>query len=319
MIQELLPQLKKMKIDMARLERSESESDQLLYRQMKLSYHQTMSEGWKDLSPSDRVYLARQAGRPNGKDFIHHLCTDFIELHGDRLHGDDSTVVGGIGLFQGKPVTILALCKGSNPIENIHHNFGMAGPCGYRKIQRLAQQAEKFGRPILTFIDTPGAFPGIDAEEHGQGEAIASCLALFSDLTVPVIAVVTGEGGSGGALALAVANRVIMLENAIYSILSPEGFATILWKDVKRKDEAAAIMGLTAEDLYQGAVIDRIVPEGVGGIMENTTQVMHQLREQIHRELRELCKLSGAALAKDRYERFRRQGQVHERLCSLKQ
>lgn len=317
MIQELLPQLKKMKVDMARLEQSDSESDQLLYRQMKMTYHETMLEGWKRLTPSDRVYLARQAGRPNGKDFIYHLFTDFIELHGDRLGGDDSTVVGGVALFQGKPVTVLALCKGSNPSENIHHNFGMANPSGYRKIQRLANQAEKFGRPILTFIDTPGAFPGIEAEEQGQGEAIASCLALFSDLTVPVIATVTGEGGSGGALALAVANRIIMLENAIYSILSPEGFSTILWKDVKRKDEAAAIMGLTAEDLYKGAVIDAIIPEGVGGITENMPQVMHQLREQIHHDLKELCKLSGPALAKDRYERFRRQGNVQERLCSL--
>ncbi len=216
-------------------------------------------------------------------------------------------------MFQGLPVTVLALCKGDGPEEFIKRNYGMANPSGYRKIQRLAKQAEKFGRPILTFIDTPGAYPGIEAEEQGQGEAIASCLALFSALTVPVIATITGEGGSGGALALAVANRVLMLENAIYSILSPEGFATILWKDVSRKDEAAEIMGLTAQDLWELGVVDTVVSEGLGGFRENFDLVIGNLSGKIHQNLSELLRLKADALAKDRYERFRKLGTVQER------
>lgn len=318
MIQELLPQLEKIKKDMEELENSSHESHQLLFRQLKLSYFETLNQGWQNLSASDRVFLARQQERPNGRAFINALCTQFVELHGDRLGGDDPTIVGGIAMFQGLPVTVLALCKGNNMEEHLHYNFGMANPCGYRKIQRLALQAEKFGRPILTFIDTPGAYPGVEAEEQGQGEAIASCLALFSDLTVPVIATVTGEGGSGGALALAVANRVIMLENAIYSILSPEGFATILWKDSRRKEEAAEVMKLTAQDLLTLGVIDTIVPEGVGGLLANEPQVMHQLKDQIYQTLRELLKINGQGLAKERYERFRRQGVTQERMCNLK-
>lgn len=317
MIQDLLATLDKLQKEMKSLEHSNVPSDKLLYNQMDLTYHNTLCKGWGQLTPSDRVFLARQMGRPNGKAFINGLCTQFIEMHGDRLGNDDPTVVGGIALFQGIPVTVIALCKGSSIQETAQYNYGMANPSGYRKIQRLAQQAEKFGRPILTFIDTPGAYPGIEAEEQGQGEAIASCLALFSDLTVPVIATITGEGGSGGALALAVANRVIMLENAIYSILSPEGFATILWKDAQRKHEAADIMKLTAQDLLELKVIESIVPEGVGGLMTNTNQVMQHLKEQILQHLWELNKLTGVALAKDRYERFRRQGDVQERLCAL--
>lgn len=313
MLQELQAQLDKMKQEMELIKDSPLESQQLLYRQLAVNYRKTLVHSWENLTASDRVFLARQIGRPNGKAFINGLCTNFMEFHGDRLCGDDSTVVGGVALFHGLPVTVLALCKGENPSEILHHNYGMANPCGYRKIQRLAEQAEKFGRPVLTFIDTPGAYPGIEAEEQGQGEAIASCLALFSDMTVPVIATVTGEGGSGGALALAVANRVLMLENAIYSILSPEGFSTILWKDAKRKDEAAQIMGLTAQDLMAQGVIDGIVPEGIGGIRENLPQVLSQLDMELYRHLSELLRLSGHGLAKDRYERFRKLGKVQER------
>lgn len=313
MIQELISQLDGIKKELANLEHATEEEQQNSYREMEKEYQKTLTEGWKNLSPSDRVYLARQSGRPNGKAFVDALFSDFVELHGDRLSGDDATVLGGVAKFHGLPVTVIALCKGSTPAEMVYHNFGMANPSGYRKIQRLANQAEKFGRPILTFIDTPGAYPGIEAEEQGQGEAIASCLSLFSGLSVPVIATVTGEGGSGGALALAVANRVLMLENAIYSILSPEGFATILWKDAKRKEEAAAVMGLTAQDLLRQGVIDDIVLEGVGGIRENGPQVMLQLSNQIHYQLSELLKLNGSALVKDRYERFRKMGKFQER------
>lgn len=313
MIQELQAQLAQIKQEMERREHSTDPQDLQQYRQMKATYTQLLEKGWQRLAPSDRVFLARQVGRPNGKCFIQALCSDFIELHGDRLSGDDPTVVGGIASFHGLPVTVLALCKGQNPGEFLQYNYGMANPSGYRKIQRLAQQAEKFGRPILTFIDTPGAYPGIQAEEQGQGEAIASCLALFSGLTVPVIATITGEGGSGGALALAMANRVLMLENAIYSILSPEGFSTILWKDASRKDEAAQLMGLTAQELWDQGIVDMMIPEGLGGMMENESQVMEVLSQQIHKHLSELLKLNGNALAKDRYERFRRFGKVQER------
>lgn len=309
MIQELQSELDKIKQEMASIQGQ----DQERYQQLQQQHKETLEAGWKNLTASDRVYLARQQGRPNGRAFIRALFTDFVELHGDRVAGDDHTIVGGVAFFHDLPVTVIAICKGNKPEDYVHYNYGMANPGGYRKVQRLVKQAEKFGRPVLTFIDTPGAYPGIEAEEQGQGEAIASCLALFSGLTVPVIATITGEGGSGGALALAVANRVAMLENAIYSILSPEGFSTILWKDVKRKEEAATIMGLTAQDLRAQAVIDTIIPEGVGGIRENKAQVMAKLDSYLHQTLADLLKLSGTALAKDRYERFRKMGRVQDR------
>ncbi len=313
MIQELQANLKKLKQNWQDLQQSSAESDRSLCLEAEQIYRDALAEAWGNLTPSDRVYLARQMGRPNGKAFISALCTDFIEFHGDRVAGDDKTVVAGVAMYHGLPVTVLALCKGANPAEFLHHNYGMANPAGYRKIQRLAKQAEKFGRPILTFIDTPGAYPGIQAEEQGQGEAIASCLALFSDITVPVVATITGEGGSGGALALAVANRVFMLENAVYSILSPEGFATILWKDAKRKEEAASVMGLTAQDLKAQNVIDEVIPEGPGGILENTEEVFQNLDQQIHKALTELGKMNPQVLTKDRYDRFRKFGTVQER------
>lgn len=313
MVQELQAQLSKLKEDMAMISNSSQESERQKHRQLKATYDQLLEKGWARLQPADRVYLARQMGRPNGRAFVQALCTDFVECHGDRLSGDDATVLGGVAMFHGLPVTVLALCKGQTPAEFQKNNYGMANPSGYRKIQRLAKQAEKFQRPILTFIDTPGAYPGILAEEQGQGEAIASCLALFSSLQVPVIATITGEGGSGGALALAVANRVLMLENAVYSILSPEGFASILWKDVNRKEEAAKLMGLTAFDLYEKNVVDVIVEEGLGGIRENYMDVMKDLDRQIYKNLAELLRFSGASLAKDRYERFRKLGKVQEK------
>lgn len=304
--------LEKEKKELAQLQHAQEPEDQQRYHQLAKEYKEHLTAHWSDLTPSDRVMLARQPGRPNGRTFIQALCTQFVELHGDRLGADDPTVVGGIALFQGIPVTVIALCKGENPTENLYYNFGMANPAGYRKIQRLVRQAEKFSRPILTFIDTPGAYPGIQAEEQGQGEAIASCLALFSSVTVPVIATVTGEGGSGGALAVALANRVLMLENAVYAILSPEGFATILWKDGKRKEEAAGLMRLTAQDLLQMGIIDGIIPEGLGGIMENPAPVMMRLSGEIQKALGELSKLGGPALAKDRYDRFRKMGNTRE-------
>ena len=202
-----------------------------------------------DYTAAQRVALARHAGRPGTADYIAALFTDFFEQKGDRRCREDPSILGGIARYRGLPVTVLGHRKGRDRAENLKVNFGMPGPEGYRKAQRLMRQAEKFGRPVITFVDTPGAYPGPEAEARGQGEAIASTLALMSGLRVPVLTVVTGEGGSGGALALAVANRVLMLENAVYSVLSPEGFAAILWKDAARSSEAAEAMKLTARDL----------------------------------------------------------------------
>ena len=223
----------------------------------------------RDLTPAQRVALARHQGRPGTADFIAALITDFFEQRGDRLCGDDGSILGGVGLFHGKPVTVIGHRKGKTLEEHMAYNFGMPSPEGYRKAQRLLRQAEKFHRPVITFIDTSGAYPGLEAEARGQGEAIAQTLALLSALTVPVISVVTGEGGSGGAQALGVGNRVLMLENAVYSVLSPEGFASILWKDASRSAEACDVMKLTAADLLALGVIDAVIPEPEGGAHEN--------------------------------------------------
>ena len=203
------------------------------------------------LTPAQRVALARHPERPGTADFIKHLFTDFFEQRGDRLCAENGSILGGVALFHGKPVTVIGHRKGRSLEENLSLHFGMPSPEGYRKAQRLMLQAEKFRRPVITFIDTPGAYPGLEAEARGQAEAIARTLALSSRLTVPIVSVVTGEGGSGGALALGVGNRVLMLENAVYSVLSPEGFAAILWKDASRSDEACGVMKLTAADLLE--------------------------------------------------------------------
>jgi len=262
-------------------------------------------EAYKKLEPGDKVYLARHPLRPTAKDYIDTLFTDFIEMHGDRCYGDDQSIVGGIGCFCGMPVTIIAQVKGKTLEENMKHNFGMPHPEGYRKTLRLARQAEKFNRPIITFIDTPGAYPGIGAEERGQGSAIANCLMTFMELSVPIIAVVIGEGGSGGALALGVADRVMMLEHSIYSVLSPEGFASILWKDSSRAKEAAKLMKLTAQDLYQFGVIDIVIAEPAGGIHTQVELVMTQLKKVLHKELKRLIHQEKNILLQRRYEKFR--------------
>ena len=262
-----------------------------------------------NLTPAQRVTIARHEGRPGVADYIEHLFTDFFEQKGDRQCREDPSILGGIALFHGKPVTVIGTRKGKNLQENLKCNFGMPGPEGYRKALRIMKQAEKFGRPILTFIDTPGAYPGKQAEEHGQGEAIARNLAEMSQLAVPVIAVVTGEGSSGGALALGVANRVLMLENAIYSVLSPEGFASILWKDASRHGEACDVMKLTAQDLYQFGVIEEIVPEPLGGAQTDPKALFAHLELALERSLAPLRKLSPAALEAQRYKKFRQIGQ----------
>jgi acetyl-CoA carboxylase carboxyl transferase subunit alpha len=260
------------------------------------------------LTPAERVNIARHPQRPNITDYIDGLFTDFFEQKGDRLHGEDGAILGGVALFHGRPVTVIGTRKGRTAEENIQCNFGMPSPEGYRKALRLMRQAEKFRRPILTFIDTSGAYPGLEAEANGQGEAIARNLFEMSRLTVPVIAVIIGEGNSGGALALAVADRVLMLENAVYAILSPEGFASILWKDAQRRDEACDLMQLTAPDLLRLGVIDDMIPEPEGGAHLAPQLAIRETDRAIQGQLAALSKESGTALAAARYQKFRRMG-----------
>lgn len=258
-----------------------------------------------DLSAADRVYLARHPKRPHIDDFIEHLFTDFFEQKGDHLYDEDASIYGGIARYKGMPVTVLGHRKGRTMEENIRYNFGMPRPEGYRKALRLMEQAEKFGRPIITFVDTPGAYPGMEAEEHGQGEAIARNLAAMSSLHVPVIAVVTGEGNSGGALAISVANQILMLENAVYSVLSPEGFASILWKDAGRHEEACEVMKLTARDLREAGVADHLIPEPLGGAQTDPERIYASLDIVLEKSLNDLLKLSPEEVRKQRQEKYR--------------
>ena len=261
---------------------------------------------------AERVALARHPQRPNITDYINGLFTDFFEQRGDRACREDAAILGGIALYHERPVTVIGTRKGKDLEENLNCNFGMPGPEGYRKALRLMKQAEKFHRPIFTFIDTSGAYPGLEAEERGQGEAIARNLFEMSRLTVPVIAVVTGEGNSGGALALAVANRVLMLENAVYAILSPEGFASILWKDAHRAGEAAELMRLTAPELKKLGIIDGIIREPEGGAQTNRGEMLRSMDRVLLRELTPLLKESGTALAEQRCRKFRAMGRGKE-------
>lgn len=258
-----------------------------------------------DLSAADRVYLARHPKRPHIDDFIEHLFTDFFEQKGDHLYDEDASIYGGIARYKGMPVTVLGHRKGRTMEENIRYNFGMPRPEGYRKALRLMEQAEKFVRPIITFVDTPGAYPGMEAEEHGQGEAIARNLAAMSSLHVPVIAVVTGEGNSGGALAISVANQILMLENAVYSVLSPEGFASILWKDAGRHEEACEVMKLTARDLREAGVADHLIPEPLGGAQTDPERLYASLDIVLEKSLNDLLKLSPEEVRKQRQEKYR--------------
>jgi acetyl-CoA carboxylase carboxyl transferase subunit alpha len=262
----------------------------------------------KQLTAAERVAIARNPQRPNITDYISALFTDFFECKGDRLCGEDAGILGGVALFHGRPVTVIGTRKGKSLEENLKCNFGMPNPEGYRKARRLMRQAEKFHRPIFTFVDTSGAYPGLEAEARGQGEAIAKNLYEMSRLTVPVISVITGEGNSGGALALAVANRVLMLENAVYAILSPEGFSTILWKDASRHAEACEMMKMTAPDLLALGVIDGIIPEPEGGAHLAPAIAFRQVDRFLTRHLAELDKERGPALAAARYQKFRKMG-----------
>ena len=257
-------------------------------------------------TPWEHVQLARAKTRPTGKDYIEALFDDFMEFHGDRHCGDDPAVIGGVAFFHGKPVTVLAQEKGEGTRENIARNFGMVSPEGYWKSLRLMQQAEKFHRPVICLVDTPGAFCGLEAEERGQGEAIAKNLYTLAGLTVPVLSIVIGEGGSGGALAFAVADEVWMLEHSVYSILSPEGFASILWKDSKKAKEAAAVMKLTAVDLYQMGMIEHVIPEAEPVSRENINDAAAYLENGIEDFLGKYGKTEPEKLLEHRYERFRK-------------
>lgn len=264
------------------------------------------TEGNVVLRPFDRVTLARETKRPKITDFIEALFDDFVEMRGDRLGKEDPAILGGIASYHGIPVTVIGHRKGHDLKENLKYNFGMPEPEGYRKALRLMKQAEKFGRPVITFIDTPGAYPGKDAEENGQSVAIAENLAQMSSLRTPVVVVVTGEGNSGGALAIGVGDRILMLENAVYSVLSPEGFASILWKKADKISEACEVMKLTAQDLVGAGLADELIPEPEGGIQKDFYSWIRILDAAIAADLSELLKYDGEELASRRYEKFRR-------------
>ena len=261
-----------------------------------------------DLTPEQKVLMARYPKRPKIGQYLSALFTDFFVQRGDRQCREDRSILGGIALFHGRPVTVLGHLKGSNLEENLACNFGMPGPEGYRKALRLMKQAEKFGRPVITFIDTPGAYPGMEAEERGQGEAIARNLAEMSRLRVPVISIVTGEGSSGGALALGLADRILMLENAYYSVVTPEGCASILWKDPKKRDEACLALKLTAQDLLGFGVIDGIIPEAVGGAQRDTRTLFERIDRELLQALHALDGKDADTLVRERYTKYRRIG-----------
>ena len=267
---------------------------------------------YSGLTAWQRTQIARHPKRPHTLDLVNLLLEDLVELHGDRVYGDDTAIVGGLARFEGEPVVLIGHQKGRDTRENIARNFGMPHPEGYRKALRLMQLAGKFGKPVITFIDTPGAYPGLGAEERGQAEAIARNLREMADLPVPIVCVVTGEGGSGGALAIAVGNRVLMMEYAIYSVISPEGCAAILWGDSAKASEAAEIMRVTAPDLLRLGVIDAVVPEPVGGAHRNWDAAAASLRTALRDQLWQLRAQSESALIESRQEKFRRIGVFEE-------
>jgi acetyl-CoA carboxylase carboxyl transferase subunit alpha len=262
------------------------------------------------LTPWQKTLVARHPKRPYTLDYVRHLVEDWTELHGDRRYADDPAIVGGLGIFRGRPVLVVGHQKGRDTKEKIQRNFGMPRPEGYRKALRLMQLAEKFRRPVLTFIDTPGAYPGIGAEERGQAEAIALNLREMARLTVPIVVTVTGEGGSGGALAIGVGNRVNMLEFAVYSVISPEGCAAILWRDAGKSRDAARAMRMTASDLVDLDVVDEIVREVNGGAHVDPEAQAATVGETIERQLREMDGISPARLVAERQDRFRRIGRI---------
>ncbi|MGZ8366128.1 MAG: acetyl-CoA carboxylase carboxyltransferase subunit alpha [Nitrospira sp.] len=287
--------------------KSSSQND---IRKLRAKLAQVEHELYKTLTPWQRTQLARHPQRPSTLDYINELTRDFLELHGDRVFGDDRAIVGGFARFNDRPVMIIGHQKGKTLKERMQRNFGMPNPEGYRKALRLMRMAEKFNRPIMTFIDTPGAYPGIGAEERGQAEAIARNLFVMSRLTVPIIAVVIGEGGSGGALALGVADRVLMLEHSVYSVISPEGCAAILWDNPEKIPDAAAALKMTANDLFELGVIDTIVPEPVGGAHREPRTVCDLVGKALTNQLFNLLDLPVEQLLAQREQKYRKMGAV---------
>jgi acetyl-CoA carboxylase carboxyl transferase subunit alpha len=290
--------------DLARSDRAlESELRRLEEKTAKLA-----RELFAELSPWQKVQLSRHPNRPYTLDYIERVFEDFVELHGDRAFSDDAAIVGGLARVRGRSVMVIGHQKGRGAKDNVKRNFGMPHPEGYRKALRLYELASRFGLPIVTLIDTPGAYPGIGAEERGQSEAIGACLAAMSRAPVPIVATIIGEGGSGGALALGVANRVLVLEYGTYSVISPEGCASILWKDGSKADEAAARLKMTAPDLLRLGVVDGIVDEPAGGAHQDPEAAARLVEAAVADALRSLDALSRAELVEDRYRRFRRMG-----------
>ena len=267
---------------------------------------------FSSLTPYQRVLIARHPKRPYSLDYINELFTDFIELHGDRGFADDKAVVTGMCFFEQIPVIVIGQQKGRSINENLSRNFGMMHPEGYRKALRIMKLAEKFNKPLLVFIDTPGAYPGIGAEERGQGEAIARNLKEMANLNVPIIGIVVGEGCSGGALGIGVSDKIIMLENSYYSVISPEGYSAILFHDANHAAEAAAVAKIMAQDLFNYGIIDEIIPEQLGGCHRNFQQVIGKLRQSIQKNLTELKKLSSKQLLELRYKKYRKIGEYEK-------
>ena len=281
-------------------------------RKLESKARKLQKEVFADLTAQQKVQLARHPARPYMMDYVHLLMDDFVELHGDRSFRDDPAIIGGMAQFDEWDVLVLGHQKGRNTKDNMHRNFGMARPEGYRKATRLMRMASRFKRPIICFIDTPGAYPGLGAEERGQAEAIAKALQVMSSLECPMISVVRGEGGSGGALALGVTDRILMLEYSIYSVISPEGCASILWRDPAKIGEAAAQLKLTAPDLVGLGICDEIIPEAPGGAHRNAAVTAAKLRTALKTHLKELCELSTSELIEQRYQKFRKMGSFVE-------
>ena len=282
--------------------------DPVVVEEIEKKFQKKIKEFYGNLSPWDRVQIARHPDRPHTIDYINNVFTDFIELHGDRHYGDGKAIIAGFAKFSGIPVCVIGQEKGRDTKEKIAKNFGMPLPEDYRKALRVMKLAEKFRKPIITLVDTPGAFPGIEAEEHGQSEAIARNLLEMSKLKVPVVSVVIGEGGSGGALAISVANKLLMLENAIYSVISPEGCAAILWQSQDKVKEATEALKLTSRDLLKLGIIDGIIPEPLEGAHRDYETTFKNFKEHVLRALDELLGLTPEELVKQRYEKFRKIG-----------
>lgn len=281
-------------------------------KKLETELEQIKNNVYANLTPMDKLTLSRMIERPTALDYIERIFDSFIELHGDRQFRDDPCIIGGIAKLNGMPVTVIGQQKGRNIKENVKRNFGMPNPEGYRKALRFMKQAEKFNRPVICFVDTPGAYPGIGAEERGQGEAIARNLMEMSNLKVPIITIVIGEGGSGGALAMSVADEIWMLEHAVYSVLSPEGFASILWKDAKRAKEAAEIMKITAQDLLEYNIIDKVITEPVGGAHTNIDEASAFIKEQLSLVPFNEMKNSIEDVMEKRYNKFRSMGKFDQ-------